>query len=151
MDSDQEHLRLLSIFHYIVAGLTACMACIPIFHLAMGILVLTQPDVLNGIGNQPRPPRAFAELFGLLMIVIPGMMIVLGWIFAICLFFAARFLGRRTHYFFCLVIAGISCLVFPFGTVLGVFTLIVLARPSVKTLFLQPKPYEQSNVGPFQR
>jgi hypothetical protein len=33
------------------------------------------------------------------------------------------------------VVAGIECIVMPFGTVLGVFTLVVLSRESVKTLF----------------
>jgi hypothetical protein len=36
---------------------------------------------------------------------------------------------------FCLVMASITCMFMPFGTVLGVFTLIVLMRPSVKPLF----------------
>jgi hypothetical protein len=31
--------------------------------------------------------------------------------------------------------AGIECVFMPFGTVLGVFTLVVLTRPSVKPLF----------------
>jgi hypothetical protein len=31
--------------------------------------------------------------------------------------------------------AAISCIFMPFGTVLGVFTIIVLLRPSVKELF----------------
>jgi hypothetical protein len=35
-----------------------------------------------------------------------------------------------------MVIAAIQCAFTPFGTVLGVFTLIVLVRPSVKALFL---------------
>jgi hypothetical protein len=34
------------------------------------------------------------------------------------------------------VIACIECLFMPFGTILGVFTLIVLSRESVKKLFL---------------
>jgi hypothetical protein len=34
-----------------------------------------------------------------------------------------------------LAIAGIECIFIPFGTVLGVFTIIVLMRPTVKELF----------------
>lgn len=47
-----------------------------------------------------------------------------------------RFLSRRRHHVFCLVIAGIECLVMPFGTVLGVFTIIVLTKESVREMFL---------------
>jgi len=31
--------------------------------------------------------------------------------------------------------AGVECMFMPFGTVLGVFTIIVLMRPSVKEIF----------------
>ena len=36
------------------------------------------------------------------------------------------------------VVAGIECIFMPFGTVLGVLTLLVLMRPSVKALFDEP-------------
>jgi hypothetical protein len=32
-------------------------------------------------------------------------------------------------------VAALSCAFMPFGTVLGVFTIVVLVRPSVKQLF----------------
>jgi hypothetical protein len=37
-----------------------------------------------------------------------------------------------------LVGAALACTLMPFGTVLGVFTIIVLSRPSVRVLFSQP-------------
>jgi len=57
------------------------------------------------------------------------------WIFAALVITTARFLARRRHYLFCLVMAAIECAYMPFGTVLGVFTIIVLMRDSVKQLF----------------
>jgi len=36
---------------------------------------------------------------------------------------------------FCLVMAGAECLFMPFGTVLGVFTIILLLQEPVKQLF----------------
>jgi len=36
---------------------------------------------------------------------------------------------------FCVVMAGIACMFMPFGTVLGVFTLVVLTKPVVRELF----------------
>jgi hypothetical protein len=36
---------------------------------------------------------------------------------------------------FCLVMGGVECLFMPFGTVLGVFTIIVLMQEPVKQLF----------------
>jgi hypothetical protein len=43
MNKDLEHLRLLSIFHYVVGGILALFACFPIIHLIMGIMFLTMP------------------------------------------------------------------------------------------------------------
>ena len=54
---------------------------------------------------------------------------------AICIFIAGRSLALRKRYSFALVIACIECLFVPFGTILGVFTIIVLSRESVKAFF----------------
>jgi hypothetical protein len=48
---------------------------------------------------------------------------------------AGRMLQRRRGYTYCVVMAAIACAFTPIGAVLGVFTLIVLLRPSVKALF----------------
>lgn len=48
-------------------------------------------------------------------------------------FMSGRFIKKRRHKTFSLVVAGINCLQIPFGTVLGVFTIIVLMRPSVQS------------------
>ena len=127
MNQDLEHLRLLSIFHYVVGGMIAFFACIPIIHVVIGIVMLTNP---GGFGGQPPPP-----FVGLLFVIIGGAVILLGWLLAALVIISGRFLTRRKHYVYCLVIAGVSCLFMPVGTVLGVFTIIVLTRPSVKGLF----------------
>ena len=41
MNNDAEHLRLLSIFHYIAGGVTALFALFPAIHLFMGIAMVT--------------------------------------------------------------------------------------------------------------
>lgn len=64
--------------------------------------------------------------------------VLLGWALAGMILINGRMLARRRHYLFCQVAAGIECLFMPFGTVLGVFTLIVLQRPSVRALFAPP-------------
>ena len=76
------------------------------------------------------------SLFGLFFTIIPAAIILFGWAFAICLAVAGYSLAKRQRYMFCLIMAGISCIFTPFGTVLGVFTIIVLSRPQVKELFI---------------
>ena len=43
--------------------------------------------------------------------------------------------GGRTERKSWLSVGGVECLFFPFGTILGVFTIVVLMRDSVKELF----------------
>lgn len=52
--------------------------------------------------------------------------------FIICNILSARLLKKRKNRTFSLITAGLNCCVFPFGTVLGVFTFIVLSRQTVK-------------------
>ena len=128
MNSDLEHLRLLSIFHYVVGGLAAMFALFPIFHLAMGI------GMVAGRFPDPSEQRDM-QLFGWLFVAMAAMWIVAALTFAVCVVLAGRFLARRTHYTFCFIIAALSCAFMPFGTILGVFTIVVLVRPSVRQLF----------------
>ena len=123
MKEDEQYLKLLSVFHYVVGGLAACFACIPIIHLSIGIAML-----VGAIDDAP-------EFVGAFMVLIAIFAILVGWTLAVCIIIAGRCLAKRRRYMFCLVMAAISCIFMPFGTVLGVFTIIVLMRPSVKELF----------------
>jgi len=41
MTQDEQHLDLLSIFHYVVGSLTAFFSCFPLIHVIMGIFMLS--------------------------------------------------------------------------------------------------------------
>jgi len=126
---DEEHLRLLSIFHYVCAGLAALFACIPVIHMVLGLAMLFSPQIFGPGKDQP---PAFV---GLILVIIAGVCILLGWTFAICLAFAGRCLGQRRNYTYCLIMAGVACMFMPFGTILGIFSIITLVKPNVKALF----------------
>ena len=137
MNQDSEHLKLLTTFHYVVGGISALFACIPIFHLIIGLAMIFSPGHAFDAKGQDAFPL---KLFGLMFAVIGGTAILFGWTLAACIIYAGRCLAVRKKYTFCLVMAGIACMFMPFGTVLGVFTIIVLMRPSVKELFGQQTP-----------
>ena len=63
------------------------------------------------------------------------LLFVIGIAMAICILIAGRSLALRKRYTFALVIACIECLFVPFGTILGVFTIVALSRGSAKALF----------------
>ena len=140
MKRDEEHLRLLSIFHYVVAGLAGLFACFPIIHLILGLVFIFASRHVTGNGE---PPPAF---IGWIFVILAVTFITLGWILAALILTTGRFLARRKHYQFCLVMAGIECLFMPFGTVLGVFTILVLVRESVKPLFGANPPNAVADV-----
>jgi len=135
VDQDEEHLRLLTVFYYAYAGFAALFGCIPLIHLTIGVFLLANPGVFGNAKNAPPP-----ALIGYLFTIIGGLLVLIGWTLAVCSFLVARFLTRRKHYLFCLIVSGVNCLQVPFGTALGVFTLIVLLRPAVKARFVQPPP-----------
>lgn len=129
MKQDLEHLKLLAIFHYVVAGMAALFACIPFIHFFIGLALATGALPDTDPGAQP---------VGIGLMIFAGLFILSGWTLAAFIAYAGRSLQTRKRYTFCLVMAGIECIFMPFGTVLGVFTIIVLMRDSVKELFGRP-------------
>lgn len=133
MDQHDEHLRLISIFHYVVAALAALFACFPLIHLVIGIAMLSG-GFANGSGGDD------LKWIGGFFVAFASAWILMGLTFAICVLLAGRNLAKRTRYTFCLVMAGLECVFVPFGTVLGVFSLIVLTKDEVKARFGPPAP-----------
>jgi hypothetical protein len=141
MSQDEEHLNLLSIFHYIVGGLTMLISCIFLVHVGMGVAMTT-----GAFGHgRDAPPREVGWIF----IAMGSAVILAGWTIGILMIVGGRRLKQRRSRVFCLVVAGISCIIQPFGTILGVFTIVVLMRPSVISLFDggQPPAVQQSAEG----
>ena len=123
---EEQHLQLLAIFHYIVGGLAAFFACFPLIHLTIGVVM-----VRGGFSGNQAPPA----ILGWLFIILGGGFFLAGQSLAICIIIAGRFLAQRRRYLFVFVIACCECLFMPFGTVLGVFTIVLLSRESVKAAF----------------
>jgi len=142
---DEEHLKMLSLGYAVSAGVSAFYSMFGLVYVFMGIMMSTALSHIPQTPTNPAqaPPPAFV-----------------GWIFSFIglAFFliaiavtAARFraawcIKHRKSRVFCMVIAGIGCLEFPYGTVLGIFSFLVLGRSSVVLLF-DPRPPADSLVG----
>lgn len=131
MHQDAEHLRLLSIFHYIVAGLAALFSFFPLLYTTVGAIFIFAARHGTAKPGEELPP----EFLGWIFAVIGSVLFLIGIAMAICILIAGRSLALRKRYSFALVMACIECLFVPFGTILGVFTIVVLSRESVKALF----------------
>ncbi len=132
MNSDDEHIKLLSTFHYILGGMGCFFSCFPLIHVGMGLFFIFGGDQFfeNG-GNAP------PDFFGWIFVIMGLLFFLFGQALSISIIISGRFMSRRQKYMFSFVVACISCTLVPFGTILGIFTIIILSRNSVKTQYDQ--------------
>lgn len=130
MDDNLQHLKLLSVFHYIVGGLSALFSCMFIIHIVMGVFMLVSPESMTS-ENQAPPP----EFVGYLFTFIGGFAFLFGIALSVCIIYSGILIKKRKKHLFSFVVACIECMFMPFGTILGIFTIIVLSKESVKQLY----------------
>jgi hypothetical protein len=105
---------LLTIVYFVVAGV-----------LAGGAMASSSSSA--GAGEA-------AFLGGILLAVLVVTLLFAGG-FGGLLMWAGRSLQTQRRHTLCMVAAVILCLSFPLGTILGVWTLIVLSKPQIRALF----------------
>jgi hypothetical protein len=125
MKKDIEHLNLLAIFHYITAGLTLLLAVFPLIYVAVGVMFVMGAAQRAGV------------VYGWFFIVVGGGCALFLAASAVAIAIAGWSLARHKNRVFCFVVAGLLCLGAPliFPLILGIFTIVVLCRPSVRDLF----------------
>jgi hypothetical protein len=121
---DVEHLRILSIFHYVFAA----MALLGLVFIGVHYVILNS---LMANHKGQGPPPEFMTIFRLGYVVFSGVTLIGG----ILNFVSASNLRQRHNRTLSLIVAGLNCLQVPFGTVLGVLTIIVLTRDSVRDVY----------------
>ncbi len=131
---DQQHLKLLSTFYYVLAGFQGFITLICILALlvilGIGLLGAAASGSKHGASGAAGV-FAFISMFA--CFIVPAL------IFAAAItyvyYLAGKNFARQKSYVFCFIIACFTCMSFPLGTALGVFSLVVLLRPSVKAMF----------------
>jgi hypothetical protein len=127
---DADHLRLLAIFHFIGAGLAVIGMLFILVHYSFMHFFFANPRMWEGQKNGPPPAELFALFkwfylaFGLWLLVSLVLNLISGF-----------FLRARKGRTFSLVVAGVNCVHIPLGRILGIFTIIVLLRDSVRELY----------------
>jgi hypothetical protein len=127
---DEEHLKLIALFHYVAAVLEAGTGLVFIFHFGMGLAMVTGkwPGMSSSHGAPP-------DFMGWVFTVFGGVFLLGYEALAVLRLIAGLSIRKRRHHLFCLIIAGIGCFNVPIGSALGAFTFVVLLRPSVKAKF----------------
>jgi len=128
VDRDQEHLTLLKLGFYIMAGFHGFCSLFSVIYIALGGLFVL------GV-TRPTGSSVDERLVGLIILGVGMGILLIGLAGTFLTYFAGRSLGERRHRIFCMVVAALLCLSIPFGTVLGICAIIVLNRPGVKGLF----------------
>jgi hypothetical protein len=127
-------LKVLSIGYYIQGGIVGCYTLFALAYMALiGFLFSSTRNLRNGPDGMP------PALIPILAIVF-GIVIFLCVACTVCTLLAGYWLAHRRHRVFLLVVGALSCLAIPYGTVLGVFTFIVLGRPTAQKLFAEAFP-----------
>jgi hypothetical protein len=86
MNQDAEHLRLLSIFHYIVAGLAGLFSFFPLFYTTVGAILIFAARHGTPKPGEELPP----EFVGWIFAVVGSLLCLLGIAIAICILVAGR-------------------------------------------------------------
>ena len=143
---DVEHLSALSIGHFILSGVALLGAVPTLLYGVAGAKLMDEfgSDVSMAMGDIPgqtgvdpfggSPDAMLQDLSALVTSLIVAA-VVLTVVSAVHLFVVGWQIRKRRWWTFCYLTGWGECLMFPFGTILGIFTILVLSRASVKRLF----------------
>ncbi len=134
---DEEHLRFLAIAYWVTGGVTAFIALYGLVYVAMGVMIAVAPE--NDWVTEPgqaAPP----DVFGWFLAGIGAAVVLLCVSVAALQILAGFWIRGRRRRVLCMVVAGMTCLGIPYGTLLGVLTFIILGRSSVGQRFATSSP-----------
>ena len=124
------HLSTLSILHYVYGALQIFVG------LVLAIIFFTVGSFMGSDAVITEEPAAgiaarFIQVFG-------GSMALLLLLWGLLVILSGMWLGQKRNRTGSIVIAALTCLSFPFGTALGIFTIVVLSSEDVKASYDQP-------------
>jgi hypothetical protein len=134
--SDEANIDMLAIFHYVVGAFMALFSLFPLIYLVFGMFFIFAPDITNN-----SQPSSAPEFVGYIFIVIGIVFVLIGEALAFSVIYSGRQLQKKQKRMFSFIIACIMCFFVPFGTILGVFTIVVLSKDSVIALYNREQIY----------
>jgi hypothetical protein len=127
---DVEHLNLLRIGYYVTAGLSALAGLFPLIYVGFGVLMAMGALASSAAKGVPPPP-----FLGWIVVAIGICIFAVIEAMAVLSLLAAKALRERRQRTFIMVIGALHLMHAPLGTLLGIFSLVVLSRPSVQAAF----------------
>jgi hypothetical protein len=133
-NGDVEQLRLLGIFHFVAAGLSFVGVGFLFLHYVMMHAILASPAAWKNPNGGGPSPQQFFDIFKWFYLIF-GMLAIAGGLGNLL---SGLFIVKRKFRLFSMIMAAVNCIMVPFGTILGVFTLVVLLRDSVRKAYEPP-------------
>jgi hypothetical protein len=127
-NENSDFFKVVSIFHYVLGGFQMLFSLIGVLYIVMGILMTSgslEPS------KSSAPPEAIGWIFSGIGVVITLMFLSIG----LLSIKTGKNLSRRRNRTFCIVVDAILCLMVPFGTIVGIFGLVLLMKPESQELF----------------
>jgi hypothetical protein len=126
-ESDRNDLRMLATIYNILSILGCIMmVLVLIIFIVFGIIMIA--GISSAGGGSASMVGLIPIGMGLFVALIQGVGVFLG-------FFLSKCYRERQHWTFCFVMACLSLPQVPLGTLLGIYALMVLNRPSVQKMF----------------
>ncbi|HEY4156705.1 MAG TPA: hypothetical protein VGM29_01365 [Polyangiaceae bacterium] len=122
---DDQDLKVLSILHFVYAGIIAFTGILLVAYLVIAAALVASTS------SAAKPSAGEAAVVGTVFIVIFGSLILLLWVKAALLVYSGLSLRKLERKLLSQIVAVLACINLPFGTALGVYTLVVLSRPSI--------------------
>ena len=110
----------------------------PLIYVGIGYAMMTGDFEIPNDPNGPPP-----EMLGNMFMIVGGIAALFSWVGGLLTIVAGWMLMKHRGRTFCLIVAAFNCLQMPFGTILGIFALVVLLKPEVKQF------YEQGAIEPL--
>ncbi len=137
------HLKALEICWYVWGGMSLLGVLFGVIYVVIGLALTgassggSSPS-FGGPGSYGGPPPSGPPPeIGTIFAGLGACVTLLSGVLGTLSILAGRGIAKRTNRTLTYVMAGISCLSIPLGTVLGVFTFVVLGSPMAKRMYYE--------------
>jgi hypothetical protein len=131
--TDRQYLDLLSLFNYVLGGIHLSLLIMSLSYFFQAWRFASRYD-----SEQTRYAVPFSV--GSLFLSYGLVVLFVGLAYSLLTLASGRCLKRRKDYGLSFTVACLQCISIPFGTVLGIVTINILLRDSVRVLYRSHQP-----------